>query len=264
MRPSRRIVAAAVGWIGVPLVVAGCGGGTDSPARATTTTTVRAQHPEMVAASERAVYGRVGNLLVEVRAAYPAHRYVQTDGPAVCRPISDFQLDCTQRMRDDQTGWVGTSRWRATVEPKTGKPVLEEHGGEPLTEQLGIPPLGADGDVEAADGVGAGELKAALLEARLEYASGLDVPSDVVVVPVETAQTGRTGRVNVERHADASTAKRAEREYLEALARPEAARGVAVGPFLVWMSSTRSAGLSAAERRDFQHVVARLRGRGGE
>lgn len=238
--------------------LAACGDSTDSAAPAGTTT-VSAQHPDAVAAAERAVYNRVGNMLVDVRAEYPGHRYVQTDGPAVCRPISDFQLDCTQRMRDDQTGWTGTSRWRATVEPKSGKPALEEHGGKPLTEQLGIAPADAEGDIEAADGEGAGELKVALRDAGLAYESGSQVPSDVVVVPAETALTGRTGRVNVERHVDASAAKRAQREYVRVLARPEAGRGVVVGSFFVWMSSIESEGLSATERRDFQHVVERLR-----
>lgn len=117
-----------------------CGGDSDegSAAAVTTTATVSAQHPESVAAAERAVYTRVGNLLASARAEYPDDGYPITGGQAVCRPFSDFQLDCTQKVLDEDDGWKGTTRWRASIDPKTGKATVVEHGGKSLADQLGI------------------------------------------------------------------------------------------------------------------------------
>lgn len=134
------------GWRRVAVVIAAssavglaaCGGDDGSTAAVTTTATVSAEHPESVAAAERAVYTRVGNLLASARAEYPDDGYPVTDGQAVCRPFSDFQLDCTQKVRDEDDGWTGTTRWRASIDPKTGKATVVEHGGRSLADQLGI------------------------------------------------------------------------------------------------------------------------------
>lgn len=116
-----------------------CGGdGDETPAAVTTSATVSAEHPESVAAAERAVYTRVGNLLASARAEYPGDGYPITDGQAVCRPFSDFQLDCTQKVQDEEDRWKGTTRWRASIDPKTGKATVVEHGGRSLADQLGI------------------------------------------------------------------------------------------------------------------------------
>jgi len=116
------------------LALGGCGSSDDG----STGTTARrsAQEPEIVAAAERVVRERVTDRLAASRSRYPDDAQVFPSGEAICRPFSDFQLDCKQSIRDETNPWTGTTSWRATVDPATGGVTIEEHGGRTLSAHL--------------------------------------------------------------------------------------------------------------------------------
>lgn len=116
------------------LALAGCG---SSDGGSTGTTGRRsAQEPEIVAAAERAVHDRVADRLATARARYSEDAQVFPSGEATCRPFSDFQLDCKQKIHDETNPWTGTTSWRATIDPTTGGVTIEEHGGRTLSAHL--------------------------------------------------------------------------------------------------------------------------------
>jgi len=123
---------ACVVMLALPGLMSGCGGsgGTAS------TTRHSAQEPAIVAAAERAVHDRVTSRLDASRASYPDDAQVFPEGDASCKPLSNFQLDCTQKIRDETNPWTGTTSWRATVDQATGNVTVIEHGGRPLSSQL--------------------------------------------------------------------------------------------------------------------------------
>lgn len=136
----RRLTAGGVATA-VAAVLAGCGGGGEgASASKETTAAVSAQQPASVEAAEAAVHDKVSAMLTTSNETYSEDVQVVTVGGAVCRPFSDFQLDCTQKMQGEgeDSDWTGTSRWRATIDPRSGKATAEEHGGRRLADQLGI------------------------------------------------------------------------------------------------------------------------------
>jgi hypothetical protein len=127
------IKTATVAAIAIGLCATGCG----SSSHATQTTPRRsAQEPEMVTAAELAVRERVSQRLDAARERYASDAQVYPSGDATCKPFSDYQLDCTQKIRDETNPWTGVSSWRATVVPETGAVTIEEHGGRTLSAYL--------------------------------------------------------------------------------------------------------------------------------
>lgn len=113
-------------------LMSGCGGS----AGTTRTTRHSAQEPAVVASAERAVHDRATSRLDASRTRYPGDAQVFPEGDASCKPFSDFQLDCTQKIRDETNPWTGTTAWRATVDQATGSVTVTEHGGRTLSSQL--------------------------------------------------------------------------------------------------------------------------------
>lgn len=119
-------------WVAVGFAVAlsGCGSDSSEPTKRT------AQEPRSVAAAETAVRQRVDALLGSSREKYPDDAQVVPEGGASCKPFSEFQLDCTQTVRDDTNPWTGVTKWRATVDQSTGRVTINEHGGKTLAAML--------------------------------------------------------------------------------------------------------------------------------
>ena len=115
----------------IALSLGACGGSSDGGGDRKVKS---ATDPEQVAAAERAVHEKVDSRLSAAREKYSEDAQVYPKGDATCKPFSDRQLDCIQRIRDETTPWTGETQWRATVDAKGGLTV-EEHGGEKTLRQ---------------------------------------------------------------------------------------------------------------------------------
>jgi len=111
-------------------VLGGCGGGSGSSKKHS------AYDPPVVSRAEAVVHSRVDAALSASRARYSEDAQVFPTGEASCKPYSPYQLDCDQQIQDRTDPWMGTSRWRATIDPTSGGIVVEEHGGQTLNEML--------------------------------------------------------------------------------------------------------------------------------
>ncbi len=105
------------------------------------------------------------------------------------------------------------------------------------------------------------ELQATLEGASLSYEPNepLESSSGLLAEAAAIAAEGGSTGIVVEQYASEAEAREAEDDYLNALARPEGGRAAQTGPYLVFVSTSESSGLSESEISDFNRVVDALR-----